>query len=64
MSNDTFLGIVAAVILVLLGSMLLQKFQDCAAHGGKACPVGYHGASMDPNLKTRTPPDGWPSESR
>ena len=41
MSNETFLGVVAAIILVLLGSMLFQKYQDCAEHGGKACPV-YH----------------------
>jgi hypothetical protein len=55
MSNERFLGIVAAIILVLLGSMLFQKYQDCTEHGGKACPVSRGGVSMDPYEKTRTP---------
>ncbi len=55
MSNETFLRIVAAIILVLLGSMFIQKYEDCAEHGGKACPVSRGGVSMDPYQKTRTP---------
>jgi hypothetical protein len=55
MSNNTFFVIVGAVIAVLLGSMLIQKYEDCAERGGKACPMGRYGRSMDPYQKTRTP---------
>jgi hypothetical protein len=54
MSNETFLRVVAVIILVLLGSMLIQKYEDCAEHGGKACPVSRGGVSMDPYQKSRT----------
>ena len=56
MSNDTFLVIVGTVIALLLGSMLIHKYEDCAARGGKACPAGRYGRSMDPYQQTRTLP--------
>jgi hypothetical protein len=48
MSNNTFLVIVGTVIALLLGSMLIHKYEDCAERGGKACPTGRYGRSMDP----------------
>ena len=64
MSTNTFLVIVASIILVLLGSLLVQKYEACSELGGKACPVIRYGVSMDPNQQTRTPPSGWLPSSR
>jgi hypothetical protein len=38
MSDKTFVAVVGTIIAVLLGSMLVQKYEDCAKLGGKACP--------------------------
>jgi hypothetical protein len=38
MSNNTFLIVVAAIILALVGVLMVQKLEDCAEQGGKACP--------------------------
>ncbi len=38
MSSKTLLVIVAAVMLLSLGFLTAEKLQDCAEHGGKACP--------------------------
>ena len=47
MSNNTFLVVAAVIILVLVGMMVVQKYEDCAEHGGKACPMPrYH--TFDP----------------
>jgi hypothetical protein len=39
MSNKTFLAVAGTIIVVLVGAMLVQKVEDCAARGGKACPA-------------------------
>jgi hypothetical protein len=39
MSNRMFLAVVGTIIAVLLGFMAVQKWQDCAEQGGKACPM-------------------------
>jgi hypothetical protein len=39
MSNRTFLALVGAVIIVLVGIMALRKMEACAELGGKACPL-------------------------
>jgi hypothetical protein len=38
MSTRTLL-VVGTIIVVLLGSMLVRKIEDCAERGGKACPA-------------------------
>jgi hypothetical protein len=38
MSNRAFLALVAAIIVVLVGALAIQKFQACMELGGKACP--------------------------
>ncbi|HEY4919294.1 MAG TPA: hypothetical protein VII40_04260 [Xanthobacteraceae bacterium] len=39
MSNRTFLALVGAVIIVLVGIMALHRMEACAELGGKACPL-------------------------
>jgi hypothetical protein len=53
MSNNILLVIVGVFMVLLLGSMLIDKYEDCAEHGGKACPIGRFGRSMDPHQQTR-----------
>jgi hypothetical protein len=48
MSNRTFLVVVGTILVVLIGSMIIQKFEQCLEHGGKACPLTRYGRSMDP----------------
>ena len=38
MSNGTFLAVVGAIIIAIVASLAVQKFDDCMQHGGKACP--------------------------
>jgi hypothetical protein len=38
MSNRAFLALVAAIIVVLVGALAINRFQACMEHGGKACP--------------------------
>jgi hypothetical protein len=47
MSNRTFLVVVGTILVVLIGSMIIQKYEECLEHGGKACPVSRYGRSMD-----------------
>jgi hypothetical protein len=56
MSTNSFLLIVTAIILTLLGSLLVQKYEDCAERGGKACPTSFRnpGVSMDPYQQSRS----------
>jgi hypothetical protein len=56
MSNKTFLVIIGAVIIVLLGAMLMRKYEECAEQGGKACPRSRYGRSLDPHEGTGTLP--------
>jgi len=48
MSNKTFLAIVGAILIALIGSLMIRKYEDCAERGGKACPTSRYGGSMDP----------------
>ncbi len=59
MSNRTFLLVAGAAILLLLGTMLVQKFESCLEYGGKACPTNRYGGSMDPHHRAAParPPD-------
>jgi hypothetical protein len=47
MSNRAFLVIVGTIIIVLMSSLLIQKYEDCAERGGKACPRNRFGVSFD-----------------
>lgn len=55
MSNKTFLLVVGTLIVLLVGTMLVQKFEACLYYGGKACPTNRYGVSMDPYQGTRRP---------
>ncbi len=39
MSNRTFLAVVGAIIVALVGVLAVQKLTACAEYGGKACPA-------------------------
>jgi hypothetical protein len=49
MSNRIFLVAVGAIMVVFLGVLLVQKYEDCATRGGKACPRARLGVSFDPH---------------
>ena len=55
MSNRTFLLVVGTLIVLLVGTMLVEKFEACLDYGGKACPTNRYGVSMDPYQRTRPP---------
>jgi hypothetical protein len=37
-TNKTFLVVVGSIMIVLLGILLVNKFEQCMSLGGKACP--------------------------
>ncbi len=45
MSNRTFLAVVGAIIIALLGVMAVHKLEACLEFGGKACPLHPMSAS-------------------
>ena len=51
MSNKTFLVMAGATIVALLVWLAIQKVEDCAEQGGKACPL--FGLSKVPKVPTR-----------
>jgi len=38
MSNRTFLAVVSAIIVALVASLAVQKYDECMQRGWKACP--------------------------
>lgn len=41
MSNRTFLAVVGAIVIVLVGVMAARKLEACMELGGKACPLPH-----------------------
>jgi hypothetical protein len=53
MSNNTFLIVVASIILALVGVLMVQKLEDCAEQGGKACPRTRFYSPDPPKIPTQ-----------